>query len=78
MYENIGTDWSKLVTYLDTTIDTSEIRRQNQYNVLDQGKEALKLWSKKHPADATIEKLKEALQAIGRNDIRDAVEKSDE
>ena len=77
MYENIGTDWSKLVTYLDATIDTSEIRRQNQYNVLDQGKEALILWSQNKPIKP-VEKLKEALQAIGRNDIRDAVEKSDE
>ena len=66
--KKIGTDWSKLVTFLDPEIDTAVIRDQNR-NVYDQGLEALKRWSQKHPADATVVNLERGLKEIYRNDI---------
>ena len=67
--KEIGTDWSKLVTFLDPEIDTAVIRDQNRNNVYDQGLEALKRWSQKHPADATVANLERGLKEIDRNDI---------
>ena len=74
--DKIGNDWSKLVTFLDATIDIAVIRNQNPNSVFQQGREALKEWSRKHPTDATVANLKRGLKAISRNDIITAIEES--
>ena len=76
MLETIGNDWSKLITFLDAQIDIAVIRNQNPNSVFEQGREALKVWSQKHPADTTVANLKRGLKAIGRNDIIVAIEKT--
>ena len=72
--DKIGNDWSRLVAYLDTELEIEVIRIQNPYNVFEQGRKALKMWSQKHPADAKVSNLKWGLNIIGRNDIIVAIE----
>ena len=76
--DKIGNDWSKLVTFLDATIDVAVVRNENPNSVFDQGREALKEWSQKHPTDVTVANLEKGLKAIGRNDIIIAIKESNQ
>ena len=74
--DRIGIDWPKLIAYLDASIDTAVIRSQNPFNVFDQARQALQMWSQKYPANATTKNLIDALKNIGRNDIVTAIKNS--
>ena len=66
------------MAFLDAEIDIDVIRNQNLKNVIKQGRKALKLWSRKNSAGATVVNLKRSLKAISRNDIILAIINSDQ
>ena len=69
----IGDDWSKLILILDPEIDIDVIQAENPGNVFNQAVKAIKLWSQKHPKEATVANLERGLKEIKRDDIIDAL-----
>ncbi|XP_030047798.1 tumor necrosis factor receptor superfamily member 16 [Microcaecilia unicolor] len=70
--KRIGSDWSKLLGELGYTKDWRTVREEHR-GIYNQALEALRLWTQ-WEENATLDQLKTAVKAIGRNDIYEALD----